>query len=156
MLHNRNIPQQPQNGNMVVSDSGMGVHVMGEQLREVNAPIEGLVGAGRGAVNGAVLGVAASLARTYAASEGQGLNKKIAINNITSTHVGMIMGITAAFAALSGFIRYSRAAKHNEWSQKHYDFLNAKVATAASDAPQGFAEREEGRKASAENRQIGA
>lgn len=156
MLHNRNTQQQPQPGNMVVSDSGMGVHVMGEQLREVDAPIEGLVGAGRGAVNGAVLGVAASLARTYAAtaSTKDVFDKKLAINNITSTHVGMIMGITAAFAALSGFIRYSRAAKHNEWSQKHYDFLNAKAASA--DTPKGFAEREDARKNEPENRQVGA
>ena len=43
--------------------------------------------------------------------------------NITGAHLFPVLAGTAAFAALGGLVRYSRAKKHNEWSKEHYAFL---------------------------------
>lgn len=142
----RKQPEQQASNVMFGGDGAAGVHVMGEQLREVDAPIEGMVGAGRGAINGAVVGGAVSAAVTMATSEGKTTFKEI-MNKITSTHLGGVLGAVAAGAAISGFIRYSRAKKHNEWSQKHYDFMNQQAATTTTtEQPKLFTDRENERK----------
>lgn len=146
----RKQPEQQAGNVMFGGDGASGVHVMGEQLREVDAPIEGLVGSGRGAINGALIGGAVSAAFTMAKTEGQKTTAKMILNNITSSHLGGVLGAVAAGAAISGFIRYSRAQKQNEWSQKHYDFMNQQAASATNVEPQKpFAEREIERKQAA-------
>jgi|CXWL01.1.fsa_nt_gi hypothetical protein len=146
MVFRRSEPQQQVTGGIMLGGDGAGVQVMGEQLREVDAPIEALVGAANGMIHGAGLGAAASAAITFA--ESGELSGRQIINNLKSAHLGPIIGAALAFSAISGFVRYSRASKHNEWSQKHYDFLHSKIDAAkenkaTTDSPKSFAERED-------------
>lgn len=155
MVIRRHELQQLGGGSIMMGGDG-GVHVMGEQLREVDAPIEALVGAGNGFIHGAGLGAAVSAAVTFA--ESGELSGRQIINNIKSTHLGGVLGAALAFSAISGFVRYSRAAKHNEWSQKHYDFLHTKIDATkenASESPKSFAEREDKKKEISAKTEIG-
>ncbi len=153
---NRNSAQQPNAGGMVFGGDGAGVHVMGEQLREVDTPIEALVGAANGIVHGAGIGAAVSAALTWAdTAHGEQVSGKQILNNIRSNHLGGIIGAALAFSAISGFVRYSRASKHNEWSQKHYDFLREQNSAEPAESPKSFSEREETRKAIPANKEIG-
>ena len=152
MVFRRNEPQQ-QAGGIMLGGDGAGVQVMGEQLREVDAPIEALVGASNGFVHGAGLGAAVSAALTFA-EHGHITGKNI-IDKIKSDHLAPIVGAALAFSAISGFVRYSRASKHNEWSQKHYDFLHSKIDAAAKESPKSFAEREDKKKESSAKIEIG-
>ncbi|MEZ5690255.1 MAG: hypothetical protein R3D71_01145 [Rickettsiales bacterium] len=149
---NHRVPQQ-QSGGVFVDGSG-GAHVMGEQLREVDAPVEGLVGAAKGLVNGLVLGGAGSAVITAVDTpEGQKAGRAI-IQNMKSSHLGAILGVALATSALSGFIRYSRAAKQNEWSRKHYGFLESQIDSRRLGQAQSFAQREDERKNDTQDRGI--
>ncbi len=153
MIHNRNIPQQAQPG-IAFGGDGSGVMVMGEQLREVNAPVEGIVGAAHSAVQGLLLSMIGSAAVT--ASKSSGRTSIPMIMEGARTHLGVILGVTAAASAIGGFVRYTRAAKHNEWSQKHYDFLREQNSQRQSEGSSSFSDREEGRKAQQAGKEIGA
>lgn len=153
MIHNRNVPQQSQPG-IAFGGDGSGVMVMGEQLREVNAPVEGIVGAGHSAVQGLILSMIGSAAVT--ASKSSGRTSIPMIMEGARTHMGVILGATAAASAIGGFVRYARAAKHNEWSQKHYDFLREQNAEKQQEDVRSFSGREEERKAHSANKEVGA
>lgn len=140
----------------MMGGDGAGVHVMGEQLREVDAPIEALVGASNGLIHGAGLAAMGSAALTFV--ESGGIDGKQILTKMTSTHLGGIIGTALGFAALSGFIRYSRAAKHNEWSKKHYEFLQSKIDSAKDhnhEEPKSFAQREDKKRESSARAEIG-
>ena len=152
--HNNNQPGT----NFAFGGYGSGVLVMGEQLREVNAPVEGMQGAVQGLVNGLTLGVAGSAAVTFANSDKFELKQVFA--NAKSNHLGAILGAAAAMSALGAFFRYSNAEKHNEWSQKHYEFLREQATLSAGtqqqETPKNFAAREDAKKSSAVNKGVGA
>ncbi|MEK6747319.1 MAG: hypothetical protein ABL867_01335 [Rickettsiales bacterium] len=157
MVFRKHELQQQAGGIMLGGDGG--VHVMGEQLREVDVPVETLVGASNGLIHGAGIGAAVSAAITFVETPHEENVGKNIIDKMKSSHLAPIVGAALAFSAISGFIRYSRASKQNEWSRKHYDFLQSKIDVAKENSPQespkSFAEREDKKKESSAKIEIG-
>jgi len=115
--------KQPQNSNGgMILNADSGTVVAGEQLKQVDTPVETLMGAANGAVSGALVSGAVSAAVTIG-KEGHGDLLQKAFRNITGNHLVAVLAGTAAFAVLGGLVRYSRAKMHNQWSEKHYDYL---------------------------------
>jgi len=135
--------QEPMGSGMVMvgADGGNGTFVSGEQLKQADVPVETLLGAANGALSGAIVSSAVSAAVTVASHNralselGEPLGKMI-IKNITSNHLIAVLSGTAAFAALGALVRHSRATKHNEWSERHYAYLEQQ-------AGKSFTERED-------------
>jgi len=132
----RNIPTQGGGNNMIMG-GGDGSYVSGEMLKQVDTPIESLLGAANGALSGLVVSGAISGLVSFSKAEGKsGLLSSVA-KNWTGSHKWPIIGATVALGALGGVVRYSRAVKHNEWSDKHYAFLEQQQSEKAA----GFAQR---------------
>ncbi|GEM_PF-3910127 len=142
----RNHSETP-TGGMFFGSDGAGVQVMGEQLREVDAPIEGLVGAAASGVSSAVIaGIGSSIVTIAHMPEEQELTSRALISGLKNHTAGIIATILAG-ATIGGLVRYSRAAKHNEWSQKHYDFMHDQQELKHDKNPEtSFAEKEHERK----------
>ncbi len=141
----RNKMPQGSGKNMFVGggDSSGFTHVEGDLLKQVDVPVETLLGAANGAVTG---GIASSIVSALV-TLGKGAKEKgVAFKNITGSHLVPVLAGTAAFAALGGLVRNARARKHNEWSDKHYAFL-------AQDDAKSHAEKiEEKRNADAQDK----
>jgi hypothetical protein len=121
-------------------------YVGGERLKQVDTPVETLLGAANGAVSGALVSGAVSLAVT-AGKEGTHALLQKGMHNITGNHLLAVLAGTTALAGLGGLVRFSRARKHNEWSEKHYAFLEQQAAARE----QGAAERISGDRARGED-----
>jgi hypothetical protein len=82
---------------------------------------------------------------SFAQHEGKEGFLKTAAKNWTGKHGLAILGATTALGAIGGIVRYSRAVKHNEWSDRHYAFLEQQQAEkAAGFAAKTEAERDSG------------
>lgn len=127
-----NIPVQ--GGNNMIMGGGDGSYVSGEMLKQVSTPVETLLGFANGALSGLVISGAASGLLSFAQSENKTGFLKSAAKNWTGAHKWPIIGATVALGALGAVVRHSRADKHNEWSDKHYAFLEQQQAekTAAA------------------------
>ncbi len=135
------MPRQQPAGNfpVVQNDANGGTITMANELKPADVPVETMLGVANGAVTGALLSSAVSGVVTLAKEGRHDLLQNTA-SNITGSHlVGVICG-TAAVAALSGMVRFSRARTHNQWREEHYDFLrgeqqnHAEKIEAARDA----------------------
>jgi len=119
----RKTPAPQQGGSNVVMGGGENAgfaYVSGEQLKQVDTPVETLLGAANGAVTGAVVGGIGSALVTAA---NYGKDKQAIVKNLTGKHMLPILGASTAMAGLGALVRYSRATKHNEWSERHYNFM---------------------------------
>jgi hypothetical protein len=101
---------------------GDGTFTVGDRLIEADVPVETMLGAANGAITGAFVSTAVSAAVT-AGQHGSGNLFGNTMRNVTGSHLVGVLAGTAAFSALTALVRFSRARKHNEWSNKHYDFL---------------------------------
>ena len=149
------------NGRMILGggeSSGIS-YVGGERLKQLDVPIETLLGGANGAISGAALGAAGSAIVTLAnrgkdiagvAEETSAL--KPMLQNITGKHLLPVLGTAAAFGAMGALIRFSQARRHNEWSERHYNFLERQAAreynirSNMQDHVGGFADREMARR----------
>ena len=121
-MSQRQMPQQPSHG--PVMTSGDSTLTIAADLKPVDVPVETLLGVANGAVSGAIYSSLASAAVTVA-KEGtsRGTTLQNILRNITQGHlVGVACG-TAAVAAISGVVRFSRARTHNQWREEHYAYL---------------------------------
>jgi hypothetical protein len=123
-MRRRRAHTESENSGMLVN-AGDGSFVAGERLKQVDVPVETLLGAANGAVSGAVVSGAISAAVTVAKDGSKNILQN-AFRNITGTHLIAVLAGTAAMAALGALVRYSRASKHNEWSERHYAFMEEK------------------------------
>lgn len=128
---------QPPQAPYVSANAGDGTITIAADLKPVDVPVETLLGVANGAVTGAMFTGAASAAVTVA-KEGlsHGSTLQNIFRNIIGSHlVGVACG-TAAIAALSGVVRFSRARTHNQWREEHYDYLrnNQNHATRVTEA----------------------
>jgi hypothetical protein len=111
-------------------------YVDGEMLKEVSAPVEALLGAANGAIGGgfvALVGSAAVSALQHSGTALQrqniaSLGQKI-LENISGSHKFPMIASVAALGALGAVVRFSRAQKHNEWSERHYALLQQEAAS---------------------------
>ncbi|MBA4275070.1 MAG: hypothetical protein C0436_05385, partial [Alphaproteobacteria bacterium] len=104
---NRNTPHAA-NSNMILGGGDTGTFVAGDRLKQVDTPVETLLGAANGAVSGAMVSTAVSAAVTLGKEGNQNLVQNI-FRNVTGAHLLGVLGGTAAFAALGGIVRFSRA-----------------------------------------------
>lgn len=118
---------------------GDGTFTVGDRLKQADVPVETVMGVANGAITGAVLSTAISAAVTAGREGTQGLFANT-MRNATGSHMAAVLGGTVAFAALTGLSRFSRARKHNEWSDRHYEFLRETKAGAGA---QTHTQREE-------------
>jgi hypothetical protein len=122
----RNIPQQGGRGNMIMGGDTSGMaYVDGEMLKEVSVPVETLLGAANGALTGAVISSVVSGAVTLSQKPARGEFLSTAFSNIfkKDKHLIPVLIGASVLTAIGGIVRYSRAQKHNEWSERHYAFL---------------------------------
>ena len=161
------IPQQ-QSGQGVLMGGGDNsgfAYVSGEQLRQVDTPIESLLGAASGAFVGSIGSSVLSAVVTMIddgkniesiaknASAGSIINEApSALRNITGKHLPYVLAGATAMAGLGAAVRYSRASKHNEWSNRHYSFLENKEQPAM-DTSNGSDSKGYGDKIEAERKQ---
>ncbi len=128
-------PAPQQQGGFIVGGNE-GSFVSGESLKQVDVPIETLLGVVNGSFKGALLSSAISAVVTAAQSDkidgeiwkemAKGLGK----------HLPYIAAGTVAVGALGGIIRHSRASMHNKWSDQHYAYLQQQTSQH-----QSFSER---------------
>lgn len=121
-MRTQQMPMQQNSGMLLGGGEGAISHVEGMQLKQVDVPVETLLGFANGAVKGAMLGGVVSVFASIAQSEG-GLWMKQAMGNLTGRHLLPVLACTTALGGLGALVRYSRAAKHNEWSEKHYNYM---------------------------------
>lgn len=98
-------------------------YVDGAALRQDDVPVETMLGAFNGAITGGLLSSAVSMGIT-AAKHGREDLLTNTLRNIGNGHLAGVLAGTASIAAMSALVRYSRASKHNEWVERHYDFLD--------------------------------
>lgn len=103
-------------------------YVSGEHLKQVSVPVETLIGTANAALSGAVIssGISAAITAGSEFSKGSAAREipRQIFAKLTGTHLLGVLAGTGAIAMLGGLIRYSRAAKHNEWSDKYYELLS--------------------------------
>ncbi len=136
-MSNRNI-QQPggRGGNVIMGggDSSGMAYVDAEMLKQVDVPVETLLGATNGAITGGILSAVVSGAVSFGKSKGgKGTFLKEAVKDITTAKGGHLIPVligTSVLTALGGIVRCSRAKKHNEWSDRHYAFLTQQQPAA--------------------------
>ena len=106
--------------------------VTGERLKEADTPVETLLGALNGTLMGGLISSGVSGLVTMANQpEGMKASSNKILKNITGKHLPAVLAGTAALAAVGGLVRYSRASKHNEWANKHYQFLEHQTALSS-------------------------
>lgn len=115
---------QPPQAPYLNTNAGDSTITIAAEMKPVDVPVETLLGVANGAVTGAMFAGGASAAVTVA-KEGMrpGATLQNIFRNIIGSHlVGVACG-TAAIAALSGIVRFSRARTHNQWREEHYAYL---------------------------------
>lgn len=112
--------------------------VQGEELKQVDAPIEGLMGAMSGGLGGAVVGGVVSA--IISASSPEYRTGQIGPFDNMGKHLPWILGATTAFALVGALTRYSRASKHNEWAKDMTDRMFSQQAELNGEK-EGFASR---------------
>lgn len=116
---------QPSNtgSNVIVGAGGEGTYVSGEMLKQVDTPVETLLGGANGALSGAVIAAGFSALATYLYEDSKHGIGKTMLKNVTGSHKWPVIAFTTAVASLGALVRFSRARNHNEWSDRHYSFL---------------------------------
>lgn len=113
--------KQPR-GNTPIAMGDGGTFTEGERLIQADVPVETLLGVANGVVTGALVSTAISAAATMAQQGPESLLQNT-MRNVFGNHRAFVLAGTAVVAAISGLLRFSRARKHNEWSENHYNFL---------------------------------
>jgi hypothetical protein len=113
-------------------------YVDGVALKQSDVPVETMLGAFNGAITGALLSSAVSMGVT-AAKHGREELLTNTLRNIGNGHLAGVLAGTASIAAMSALVRYSRASKHNEWVDRHYDFLDKRSGTLPAENPEPVA-----------------
>lgn len=119
-----------QNGNMLIGSGGDSAisHVDGMQLKQVDVPVETVLGVASGALHGGILGALGSAVVTIG-KEGSYDILENTSRNLTKSHLLPVLAVTTAMGVMGGLVRWSRARKHNEWSEQHYQFMAQKYET---------------------------
>jgi hypothetical protein len=134
-MANNHIPA-PNGRTGMIFGGGDGSYVSADMLKEVSIPTETLLGAANGALSGLVIsGVVSAAISAGQHGAKTGMFQAVA-KNWTGKHMLGIVAGTTALGAIGAIVRHSRAVKHNEWSEKHYAFLENQQHA-------GFAERED-------------
>ena len=133
-MNARNNNYHPPQGPGMIMGGGDGSYVSAEKLKQVDTPVETLVGVVNGVVTGGALSAGVSALVTAGGGQEPKELVKAITKNITHAHAWPIIGFTAIMGAMSGLVRFSRARMHNQWSDRHYDFL-------AQQQQAGFADR---------------
>ncbi len=123
-MQRRNQTPAPSGGSNVVMGGGDNAgfaYVSGEQLKQVDTPVETVLGAANGALMGAIV---ASVGSALVTAADHGKDKQAILKNLKGKHLLPILGASTAMAGFGALVRNSRAAKHNEWSERHYEFMD--------------------------------
>ncbi len=144
MVKPRQQAGQQGGGGIILGGGDGGSIVMGDELRELDVPSQALNGALSGSIMGAGIGAGISALMTVSKDLSEGGQHVLqsgeygighALKNALGKHLGVVLGCTTVLAGVGAYTRYASAKKHNEWSERHYRFLEGQQQ-------QAFAERE--------------
>lgn len=127
-------PHMGAQNSLMVGGGGDASYVSADKLKQVNAPMQGLMGLLNGGISGLALSAGVSALATYGnLAAGQGLIKST-IQNIKGSHMLPVLATTTAIGLLGAAYRYTSASDHNKWSEDHYSFLEQQTERETSAA----------------------
>lgn len=85
--------------------------------KKMDVGSEALLGALNGVIVGSALSAAGSIAYSLARNSTQNTTGRV-FSNITGAHLGVVLGTTAAVAAINSLVRTSHAMQRNTWCDK--------------------------------------
>jgi hypothetical protein len=102
-----------------------------EELKQMSVPKETMLGAANSAVSGGIASLAVSAGVSALKKSNEQELGKLIMQNIKGTHFLPIVVATAAFTALGAMVRFFRASKYNEQSDRQNLLLKQQAKSHA-------------------------
>lgn len=134
MVTSRNVPPQNQNVLMGGGGGGNNSYLDATQLKELDVPMETVIGGANGAIKGAMLSGAASVVFS-ALTKGAGERGGDAImRNLKGPHQIPIAIAVVAFTTLGAYVRNTKARLHNKWADQQTAIMEQETKSFAEKA----------------------